>query len=168
MHKLKHIKNALINCVEKQVDCNLQHVNVEELGEVIDMIKDIEETMYYCSAIKAMEGQEYSDMNDYVGKLYSDNPYIRYMIHSDPRRMFTEYPINGDLPHQDEREGHSHKTRKAYLEAKEHHDEDKQTKELEKYIKELSAEILEMIPDSTTADKQMLQQKLTTLSTKIK
>jgi len=34
---------------------NLHQVDTHELGEVIDMIKDLEEALYYCSITKAME-----------------------------------------------------------------------------------------------------------------
>ena len=31
---------------------NLRHLNTHELGEVIDMIKDLSEAIYYCSMTK--------------------------------------------------------------------------------------------------------------------
>ena len=37
---------------------NISQVNVKELGETIDMIKDIEQTMYYYTIIEAMEKSE--------------------------------------------------------------------------------------------------------------
>ena len=58
MHRLKHIQDKLIHCVESQIEC-LDSVDAEEMGEVIDMIKDIEEAMYYHTITKAMiEGDE--------------------------------------------------------------------------------------------------------------
>ena len=44
MHKLYDIKNCLINAAQSQMS-NLQNCDAEELGEVIDMIKDIEEAI---------------------------------------------------------------------------------------------------------------------------
>lgn len=73
MEDLKAIKKCLINQV--QMECSdLKKVNTKELGEVIDMIKDLEEAMYYCAIIKAMEkGQDNSwlledkkDMSRYI------------------------------------------------------------------------------------------------------
>lgn len=52
--RLKAIQEALVAEVEKHVN-HLPHVNAEEMGEVIDMIKDIEETIYYCTITKSME-----------------------------------------------------------------------------------------------------------------
>ena len=57
MERLKHIKDSLIAQVQTQMS-NLQYVDAEELGEVVDMIKDLEEAIYYCSITKAMEEKE--------------------------------------------------------------------------------------------------------------
>ena len=43
---------------------NLDCVNTKELGEVINAIHHLEEAMYYCSIIKAMEEKESSWEND--------------------------------------------------------------------------------------------------------
>lgn len=40
-------------------------------------------------------------------------------------------------------------------------------KDLEKYLQDLSEDIAEMIQDATPQEKQILQQKIATLSTKI-
>lgn len=57
MENLKSIKKCLIAQAQAQMG-NLQEVDAEELGEVIDMIKDIEEAIYYCTITKAMEKSE--------------------------------------------------------------------------------------------------------------
>lgn len=54
MERLKAMKNTLMACIEGQLG-NLQEVDTHELGEAIDMIKDLEEALYYCSITKAME-----------------------------------------------------------------------------------------------------------------
>ena len=54
MERLKAIKNNLISCVEGQM-ANLQTVDTKELGEAVDMIKDMEEVMYYCTIVEAMK-----------------------------------------------------------------------------------------------------------------
>lgn len=69
----------------------------------------------------------------------------------------------------DPREGRSATRRKMYMEAKENHkDKTIQMEELEKYMKELSRDITEMIEDASPEEKQVLQQKISTLATKIK
>lgn len=57
MERLKAMKERLINCVEGQLN-DIQNVDAEELGEVVDMIKDLEETIYYCTVVEAMEEKE--------------------------------------------------------------------------------------------------------------
>ena len=57
MEDLKHIKQMIISAVQGQIG-NLAEVDTKELGEAIDMIKDLEEAIYYCTIVKAMEDSE--------------------------------------------------------------------------------------------------------------
>lgn len=57
MERLKHVKDTLLCAVESQLG-DLEHVDAKELGEVVDMVKDMEEAMYYCSIVKAMEDRK--------------------------------------------------------------------------------------------------------------
>ena len=54
MEQLKTIKQCLVSAVQTQLG-DLKKTDAKELGEVIDMIKDLEEAMYYCSITEAME-----------------------------------------------------------------------------------------------------------------
>ena len=54
MKKLCKIKDTLINLVEQQMT-NPQCVDTHEMGEVIDMIKDISKAIYYCEQVHQME-----------------------------------------------------------------------------------------------------------------
>lgn len=54
MEDLKRIKHCLTTKVLEQMS-NLEAVNTKELGEAVDMIKDMAEAIYYCSVAKAME-----------------------------------------------------------------------------------------------------------------
>ena len=53
--RLKHMKETLMCAVEMQL-CDLGEVDTKELGEAIDMIKDLEEAIYYCTVTEAMKG----------------------------------------------------------------------------------------------------------------
>ena len=55
MEHLKKIKECMVEEVYEQLNHNLEHVDTHELGEAVDMIKDIAEAMYYCSVVDAME-----------------------------------------------------------------------------------------------------------------
>ena len=53
MERLKSIKDCLIAQVSAQMG-KLDQVDTKELGEVVDMIKDMEEACYYANIIEAM------------------------------------------------------------------------------------------------------------------
>jgi hypothetical protein len=55
MEHLVKIKSKLVNCVYEELEHNWENVNLGELGEVIDMIKDLEKSIYYESIVTAME-----------------------------------------------------------------------------------------------------------------
>ena len=57
MERLKSMKEKLTEAVEKQVNGSLDYANAEELGEAVDMIKDLSEAIYYCTITEAMEGK---------------------------------------------------------------------------------------------------------------
>lgn len=68
----------------------------------------------------------------------------------------------------DMREGRSPISRKTYMETKEkYHDKNMQMKELEKYMQELSSDIVEMIEGATPEEKQYLSSRVAALATKI-
>lgn len=54
MEQLKAMKQALMTAAQSQMG-DLASVDAKELGEVIDMIKDLAETCYYCAITEAME-----------------------------------------------------------------------------------------------------------------
>ena len=144
--KLKWMKDSLICVVENEL-CNLGEVDTKELGEAIDMIKDLEEAIYYATVTEAMNkpGKEW-DMKK------GDH-------HQSPE---------DDRMYYDEDTGRSPMSRKMYMEAK-HMNKDKATqlRELEKYMQELSQDITEMIADASPEEKQYLEKKITALASKI-
>lgn len=192
MERLKAMKESLVSCVQAQICGGLKDVDAKELGEAVDMIKDLEEAMYYCTIIEAMEESEetkeknghhqhhqmyypyrypyYRDMDKDYGKMYY--PYDE-MYYGGSR----VYPENGHIEKynrypvemRDHREGRSPIMRKSYMESKELHKDTKvKMQELEKYMQELTQDIVEMIEGATPEEKQILQQKLATLTGKIK
>lgn len=177
MERLKNIKNSLISCVESQMG-DLRNADAQELGEVIDMVKDMEEAIYYCTITKAMEENKEESKyrkhyEEYIPReVYYPSEWERDMDKRFRRMYFTDssQPTHSSYPSEfrDVREGRSPISRKMYMESKEmHKGTPQQMKELEKYIQELSQDIVEMIKDATPEEKVMLQQKLSTLATKI-
>lgn len=79
MEELRSIEKCLISQVKVQCS-DLKQVDARELGEVVDMIKDLEEAMYYCSIIEAMEkGSDWDyhmtemDKRDISRHIYGDH-----------------------------------------------------------------------------------------------
>lgn len=72
MENLKKMKECLIGVAEGQVYGNLEKVNAEELGEVMDMIKDLSEAVYYCTITESMEKQAKEEEH---GSMYYDPMY---------------------------------------------------------------------------------------------
>ena len=57
---------------------------------------------------------------------------------------------------------------RTYMEAKElHKDKTTKIKELEKYMQELTQDIVEMIEDASPEERQMLEKKMTHLTSKV-
>lgn len=147
MKKLCEIKDTLINLVEQQMT-NPQCVDTHEMGEVIDMIKDLAETCYYVSIVEAMEDKEDNEESS--------------------RQIDTIYYGIGAMNDDNKKMGHSPMKRKSYIESKElHMDQAQQMRELEDYAQVLTSDLLEMIQDATPEEKQLLQRKIATLATKI-
>ena len=63
MEQLKHMKEMLMGCVQGQMT-HLDTVDTKELGEAIDMIKDLSEAIYYCTVTEAMEHKEKEGKNE--------------------------------------------------------------------------------------------------------
>lgn len=176
MERLKNIKECLVAQIQGQMG-NLSQVDAKELGEVVDMVKDMEEAIYYATITKAMEGKEHEKTERYYTPMYYrdmdryNNGRMYYNGNStdmtNEPKYYTEKEYSIGL--RDMREGRSPISRKMYMESKEmHHDKSKKMKELEKYMRELSDDIVEMIEDASPEEKQILQQKLDALISKIK
>lgn len=194
MERIKAMKEQLMSCVQGQMG-NLANADAKELGEAVDMLKDLSEAEYYCSITKAMEKQEkekerpretyyymdrmipYRDIDRDYGRMYygdsgSSSGYGGNQSSGNSQSGGRNYSYQEREYYpsnmRDMREGRSPMSRKMYMESKEmHHDKAKTMKELETYMQELSQDITEMIRDASPEEKQLLQKKIATLATKI-
>ena len=202
MERLKMMKENLMAAVQGQMG-NLHNADTKELGEAVDMIKDLSEAIYYCSIVKAMEEKDHEEHKKgqvayYIEpKMYPDYyPYYRDMDRGNGRmyydgngggsssnggnnggsssggsgmsgsRGYTEMTLPIEM--RDRREGRSPRSRKTYMESKEmHHDKATQLKELEKYMQELTQDMVEMIEGASPEEKQYLEKRISSLATKI-
>ena len=194
MHRMINMKETLMSCIENQLT-HLDTVDTKELGEAIDMVKDLSEAIYYCTITKAMfereeeqQGKEYHYYTEKIvpehykeeddwGKMYYSSPTgssnggrgnttYGAMKAGGGARGYTEYEL--PMMMRDEREGKSHMSRKMYMESKQmHQDKNIKLKDLEKYLQELSSDISEMIEDASPEEKQLLEKRLISLGNKI-
>lgn len=162
-----------------------------EYGEDYDMHGPMEERRYYrgrardsMGRFKSRRGydemmdyhemypmEHYRDMDREYGRMYysgsgsHDGNYMSGSMGSGTRM--------NDSGMRDHREGRSGMSRRSYMETKEMHPgnsaEDKQakTRELEKYMNELSSDLTEMIAGASPEEKSMLKSKMQTLLSKI-
>lgn len=171
MDELIQMKKCLTSQVQAQMG-NLRSVDAKELGEAIDMIKDLAEAIYYCTITEAMEKKEHEGGDTYY---YTENKYIdpEYRRDMDIPMGKMYYDGNGSGSHMsrggsDAREGRSPSSRRMYMESKEmHHDKATQLRNLETYLQELSGDITSMIEGASPEEKQLLQKKISVLATKI-
>lgn len=193
IEKLKSIQECLASAAEAQI-YDLENVDAQELGEVIDIIKDIEETIYYCTVTKAMKDSEehkgeemmyytpmYRETRDHNGGQGHDMSRMYYSNSNDSsggrynsgdsnsnrsNSQYSEKEFPGAF--QDMREGRSSRSRRMYMEAKEtKQDKATQMRELEHYMQELAQDITEMIEGSSPEERQYLSKKISALATKL-
>lgn len=188
MERYKHLKETLMCAVEGQC-MNLTQADTKELGEAIDMLKDLEEAMYYAAITKAMKADEQEQEGKYyhpisqADRMYYNGRdmtrgYTEYasgnggtMSYTDGMRGYTDYNRynDGGMNYtRDQREGRSGMSRRSYMEGKEmRKDKQSQMRELEKYMQELTSDMVEMIDHASPEEKQYLEKKLAALSQKI-
>lgn len=147
LQQLKMIKGCLECAVAEQV-ADLKNADVHELGQAVDMIKDIAEAMYYCT--KAEKKHQEKVEENYIE--YSGN------YHS----------TSDTMSHKDMKEGRSPLHRRTYIESKEHGDKTTAMQKLELYAQDLVTDVLEMLQDSSPEEKMLLHKKLVALSEKVK
>ena len=145
-NRLKWMEEALVDVIEMQF-CNLDTVCTKELGEAVDIIKDLEEAIYYHTITEAMKKDKELDSTSWQ------------------KDGMDEMVVKEEW---DEWLGHSPHNRKKYMEAKDQgKDKSIQLRELEKYTQELHNDIINMIADATIEEKSYLEKKITALAANI-
>lgn len=195
IEELKTMKTQLMGCIQGQMG-QLDKADTKEMGEAIDMVKDLSEAIYYCTITEAMEKSQKQDketvnnINYYTAPMDHNKMYPDYYRDMERNVGYMYYPggnnstgnnstMNGgrttsyysEVPYdmrRDPREGRAAIRRRMYMEGKEmHKDTNSQLKELEAYLQELSSDITEMIKDASPEERATLHQKMTTLANKI-
>ena len=149
IERLKDLEETMVEVLEQQFCC-LENVCAKELGEAVDIVKDLEEAIYYHTITEAMKAEK-SDHVCTCGKAVAN-----YDRQEDMKEEWNEWL------------GHSPHGRKRYLEARElGKDKATQLRELEKYMQELSSDVVDMINEASMEEKAYLEKKITALAAKI-
>lgn len=195
IERLKHTKEMLMAQVEGQLG-HLNDVDAKELGEVVDMVKDLEEAIYYCTITEAMKKKEEQPITYYrepryeeemYRQQYSEPMWRRRQDHEMQYRQYLE-DNNGSQksyysetnPSSSGNRGNnngngqsnggdrSSMTRRMYMEHKRAHaDKAIKMRDLENYMAELCQDMTEMIEDASPEEKKTLEKKMTTLASKV-
>ena len=78
MEQLKSMKHQLTSIVQEQLS-NTQNVDTKELGEAVDMIKDLAEAIYYCTITEAM------------GKNDKEEKKQQHIMYYTPYKIYPDY-----------------------------------------------------------------------------
>lgn len=175
MEQLKAMKQQLMTAAQAQMG-NLSEVNAKELGEVIDMVKDLEEAIYYCTVVEAMEKNKESEKAP-----QNTEEALRYytpMYYVNPRRYYWDEGMRENRYYaegQDHGRMDSSNTNyytDSYPMARRRYYTDKEkmrpsAQDLEEYMNELTDDITDIIKQASADEKTKLKNKLTTLANKI-
>lgn len=70
MMKMARIEEQLLSMLEIESMKGLENVDAEEMGKVVDMVKDLGEAKYYCSIVLAMD-EEQGETMGYNNRRYA-------------------------------------------------------------------------------------------------
>ena len=91
---LKMMKEQLMSCVQGQLG-DISNVDAHELGEAVDMIKDLAEAIYYCTITESMEkGDEAKKQGETNINYYTTTPTPNYNYGT---RTMYPYPDYRDM-----------------------------------------------------------------------
>lgn len=95
MTDIKSIKDKILDFMDQEVDkYGGNRMDVKELGELADIVKDLAEAEYYCTVAQAMGGQEsygYQQPMGYGGQGGMRQGYgTSGMGHTDPIQMIRD------------------------------------------------------------------------------
>ena len=70
--RMHEMLEKLTKCAEMEFEKGVENVDTKEMGEVVDIIKDLAEAEYYAKITKAMDEAEYGEDYDYMGAYEDD------------------------------------------------------------------------------------------------
>ena len=198
--------HKMIECLTEKALCELEkgteNVDTCEMGQVVDMIKDLNEAEYKAVIVKAMKkaDEEKEEYGEDAGRRYYDH--YRYADgrfapkgrgtyrrgyeeppywHMTPER-YHDMEYSRDMDKENGRmyytepmytESRYESAKRAYTESKELHkgndpqDKEAKMRELEKYMKEMSDDLLNLMKGMSQEEMNMAKSKLSVLVSKM-
>ena len=85
----------LAECAEKQFDAGIENIDTSEMGQVVDMMKDLAEAMYYRELTKAMQEFHAEDVMECLTVMEMDGSFtiITGMQMEDLHRKDAEHTV---------------------------------------------------------------------------
>jgi hypothetical protein len=151
MHRIHEIYEKLVDMAVCEMERPYKQVDIEGMGEIIDMLKDIKEMKYYHAITEAMEDGEYQ-MTPEMFRSHSPEWYRDLDKHTKGIMYYTEPMSHG--------ESKSEEARKKY------HAE-KTQENFDHYTRELMNELTDMWGTLDSAEKTMLKARVATLQQKM-
>lgn len=194
MYRMKMLKECLMSKLVEQMG-HLEDVDAKEMGEVVDMIKDIAEAEYYCTVAKAMkeggEGVEEWEREEYKDRGEADRSnggrrtparssrtgrFISGRSEGDPvMRDYARYNYmdrgEADMPMRSGGYRNEADYIPGHSDGREYYDmmgELNPDLGLENYMTTMSQHLTKMIQRATPEEKEKLKHTLTTLASKVR
>lgn len=75
----------LAECAEKQFDAGIENIDTAEMGQVVDMMKDLAEAMYYRELTKAMQEFDTEDVMEMLDRYGDGRKFYDHYRYADGR-----------------------------------------------------------------------------------
>ena len=75
----------LAECAEKQFDAGIENIDTAEMGQVVDMMKDLAEAMYYRELTKAMQEFDAEDVMEMLDRYGDGRKFYDHYRYADGR-----------------------------------------------------------------------------------
>lgn len=75
----------LAECAEKQFDAGIENIDTAEMGQVVDMMKDLSEAMYYRELTKAMQEFDAEDVMEMLDRYGDGRKFYDHYRYADGR-----------------------------------------------------------------------------------
>ena len=83
--RMYYMTEKLAECAEKQFDAGIENIDTAEMGQVVDMMKDLAEAMYYRELTKAMQEFDAEDVMEMLDRYGDGRKFYDHYRYADGR-----------------------------------------------------------------------------------